>query len=34
MIYRTRLTEIDQYIQNIAESKARLAEVDSALQST
>lgn len=34
MIYRTRLTEIDQYIQNTVEAKARLSEVDSALQST
>jgi len=34
MMYRTRLTEIDQYIKNINESKSRLSEVDTAVQST
>jgi flagellar hook-associated protein 3 FlgL len=34
MMYRTRLTEIDQYISNINESMSRLNEVDTALQST
>ena len=34
MLYRTRLTEIDQYLSNINESKSRLDEVDTALQST
>jgi flagellar hook-associated protein 3 FlgL len=34
MLYRTRLTEIDQYISNIDESKSRLDEVDTTLQST
>ncbi len=34
MMYRTRLTEIDQYISNISETQSRLNEVDTALQST
>jgi len=34
MMYRTRLTEIDQYISNINETQSRLNEVDTALQST
>lgn len=34
MMYRTRLTEIDQYISNINETMSRLNEVDTALQST
>ncbi len=34
MLYRTRLTEINQYLSNIGESKSRLDEVDTALQST
>ncbi len=34
MMYRTRLTEIDQYITNINETQSRLNEVDTALQST
>ncbi|HNX24719.1 MAG TPA: flagellar hook-associated protein 3 [Spirochaetota bacterium] len=34
MLYRTRLTEIDQYISNINETQSRLNEVDTALQST
>jgi len=34
MLYRTRLTEIDQYISNINESMSKLNEVDTALQST
>lgn len=34
MLYRTRLTEIDQYISNINETQSRLDEVDTALQST
>ncbi len=33
MIYHSRLTEINQYISNIDESKSRLNEVDTALQS-
>lgn len=33
MLYRTRLTEVDQYASNIDESRSRLDEVDSALQS-
>lgn len=33
MIYMTRLTEVDQYIQNVAEAKSRLEESDTALQS-
>ena len=32
MLYRTRLTEIDQYIANINEAQSRLNEVDTALQ--
>lgn len=34
MLYHTRLTEIDQFISNLNESKSRLDEVDTALQST
>lgn len=34
MIYRSRMTEIDQYLSNIDESKSRLSEVDAVLQST
>ncbi len=34
MLYRTRLTELDQFISNLNESKSRLDEVDTALQST
>ncbi len=34
MMYRTRLSEIDQYISNINETQSRLNEVDTALQST
>ncbi|HNU93154.1 MAG TPA: flagellar biosynthesis protein FlgL, partial [Spirochaetota bacterium] len=33
MIYRSRLTEVDQYISNLGEAKSRLDEVDTALQS-
>ncbi len=33
MMYRSRLTEIDQYKRNIDESRSRLQEVDTALQS-
>jgi len=33
MLYRTRLTEIDQYNRNIDEAKSRMDEVDTALQS-
>lgn len=33
MIYHSRMTEIDQYISNTDESKSRLDEVDSSLQS-
>jgi flagellar hook-associated protein 3 FlgL len=33
MLYRTRLTETDQYISNIDESKSKLSEVDTSLQS-
>ncbi len=33
MIYRSRITEITQYISNIDESKSRLEEVDTSLQS-
>ncbi len=33
MLYRTRLTEIDQYLKNADESKSRLDEMDVALQS-
>lgn len=33
MLYRTRLTEIEQYISNIDESKSRLSEIDTNLQS-
>src|SRR5208283_1241811 len=34
MLYRTRLTEVNQYLSNINESKSKLDEVDTALQST
>ncbi len=34
MLYRTRLSEIDQYISNINEAMSKLNEVDTALQST
>lgn len=34
MLFRTRLSEIEQYISNINESKSKLDEVDTALQST
>lgn len=34
MLYQTRLTEIDQYLSNINESRSKLDEVDTALQST
>ncbi len=34
MMYRTRLSEIDQYISNINETQSKLNEVDTALQST
>ncbi len=33
MIYRSNMTEIEQYLSNISESKSRLDEVDTALQS-
>lgn len=33
MLYKTALVEIEQYIKNIDESKSKLSEVDSALQS-
>jgi flagellar hook-associated protein 3 FlgL len=33
MLYRTRITEIDQYISNIDESKSHLDQIDSSLQS-
>ncbi len=33
MLYRTRITEVEQFISNIDESKSRLEEVDSSLQS-
>ncbi|MBN1532626.1 MAG: flagellar hook-associated protein 3 [Spirochaetes bacterium] len=34
MMYRTRLTEMEQYLSNINESKSKLDEVDTAIQST
>ncbi len=34
MMYRTRLTEMEQYLSNITESKSKLDEVDTAVQST
>jgi flagellar hook-associated protein 3 FlgL len=34
MLYQTRLTEIDQYLSNINESRSKLDEVDTSLQST
>ena len=33
MLYHSRMTEIEQYISNVDESKSRLNEVDTALQS-
>ena len=33
MIYQSSMTEIDQYLSNISESKSRLDEVDTSLQS-
>nr|HPI91084.1 flagellar hook-associated protein 3 [Spirochaetota bacterium] len=33
MMYRTRMTEIEQYISNISEGRSRLEEVDSTVQS-
>jgi flagellar hook-associated protein 3 FlgL len=33
MLYRTRMSEIDQFISNINESRSRLEEVDSSVQS-
>jgi flagellar hook-associated protein 3 FlgL len=33
MIYQSRATEVEQYINNISEAKSRLEEVDSSLQS-
>ncbi len=33
MLYRTRVTEVEQFIQNISESKSKLDEADTALQS-
>ncbi len=33
MLYQTKLTETDQYIQNISEAKSKLEETDAALQS-
>ena len=33
MIYQSNMTEIDQYLSNISESKSRLDEVDTSLQS-
>ncbi len=33
MLYQTRITEIEQYLSNISESKSRLDEVDSTFQS-
>ncbi len=34
MMYHTRLTEVEQYLSNINESRSKLEEVDTALQST
>lgn len=34
MLYRTRLTEANQYLKNLSESTSRLNEADTALQST
>ncbi len=34
MLYRTRLSEIDQYLSNLSESTSRLNEADTALQSS
>ena len=33
MLYRTRVTEINQYLTNIDESRSKLGEMDTALQS-
>ncbi len=33
MLYRSRMTEIEQYLSNISESNSRLSEVDTSLQS-
>ncbi len=33
MLYRTRLTEVDQYASNIEESRSRLDEMDTSMQS-
>ena len=33
MLYRTRLTEVNQYISNLEDSKSRLDGVDTAIQS-
>lgn len=33
MLYRTRLTEVDQYANNIEESRSRLDEMDTSMQS-
>ncbi|MBN2157815.1 MAG: flagellar hook-associated protein 3 [Spirochaetes bacterium] len=34
MLYRSRLTEIDQFLSNLSESRSKLDEVDTSLQST
>ncbi|MBN2079565.1 MAG: flagellar hook-associated protein 3 [Spirochaetes bacterium] len=34
MLYRTRLTEVEQYLSNLNEARSRLDEVDTALQSS
>ena len=34
MLYRSRLSEVEQYIKNVEESSSKLNEVDTALQST
>lgn len=34
MMYRTRITELDQFLSNIQETRSRLDEVDTAVQST
>ena len=33
MLYRTRLTEVEQYLSNVSDSKSRLDEMDTATQS-
>lgn len=33
MLYRSRMTELDQYLKNITESRSRLQEADSSMQS-